>query len=169
MRALLILTLTLLLITSAASADITTVVDGWTVVYHITGEPTNHFYGDGTYLFLLSGSAGYGTVYVHQTNWVFLGFLGEVALPEGFPQISFDLGGAETQVAVVPPPASSCSSPSPGEVENEPRFVVTVGGLPANRELIGPFLSADRASRFANRRCVGSWSITPVRPRSSVR
>jgi hypothetical protein len=150
---------------SAARADIVTVVDGWTVVYHITGEPTTHFFGDGTYLFLLLGSAGYGTVYVHQTNWVFLGYLGDVTLPEGFPQISFDLGGADTQVAIVPPPVSSCGSPSPSEVENEGRFVVTVGGLPANREVIGPFLSAERAARFANRRCMGSWSIDPMRPR----
>src|SRR5437867_12992382 len=57
MGALLILTLTLLLTTAVASADIITVVDGWTVYYHITGEPTTHFFGEGTYLFLLQGSA----------------------------------------------------------------------------------------------------------------
>jgi len=126
MGALLILTLTLLLTTAVASADIITVVDGWIVYYHITGEPTTHFFGEGTYLFLLQGSAGYGTVYIQRGNWIFLGFLGQVTLPEGFPQISFDPGGADTQVAVVPPPPSSCSS-RPGEIEVDARFVVMVG------------------------------------------
>jgi len=162
MGALLILILSLLLTASPASADVTTVVDGWTIFYRITGEPTTHFFPDGTYLFLLLGTAGYGTVYSLQTNWVFLGFLGQVTLPEGFPQISFDLGGADTQVAVVPPPPSSCSS-RPGEIEVDARFVVMVGGLPENRELIGPFLSPERAARFGNHRCNGSWSIIQLR------
>lgn len=158
MGALLILALTLLLTTSAASADTVTVVDGWTIVYLITGEPSTHFFGDGTYLFLSQG-----TVYVHQKDWIFLGLLGQVVLPDGFPQISFDPGGANIQVAVVPPPPSSCSSPSPGDIEDGARFVVVVGGLPGNRELIGPFASPERAARFGTRRCSGSWSVTPVR------
>jgi hypothetical protein len=163
MKVVILVCLMLLAFVIPAAADIVTVLDGWTVVYHITGEPTTRFFGDGTYLFLSTGSTV--VVYLqHDGAWRFQGYQAEVVLPADFPQITVDAGGLPTQVVVIPPPPpppvplSSCGTrPLLAKAS-----VVVVGGLPEDAEVIGPFPTPALANRFAQRQCHGTYSIEPL-------
>jgi len=110
-----------------AEADTIMVVAGWTVVYHVTGEESTQFFGDGTYLLMSQG-----TVYKHQTNWVYLGMLGEVTFPDGFPKITFPVGGQLAQIAVVPPPPPPITQQPTGDcIMAAVALNVTMNGKPA--------------------------------------
>jgi hypothetical protein len=154
MKAAIIACVALLCSVATAGAEIVTVIEGWTVVYHVTGEPTTQFYGDGTYLFMSQGP-----VYRHQTNWIYIGMLGEVTLPEGFPKITFPVDGQATQVMVVPPPPA----PTCGTRPTSAQAVVVVGGLTEGSEVIGPFANNALATTFARRLCHGEYSIAPLK------
>ena len=80
----------------------------WTIDYLVAGD-MSHFYGDGTYL-LLSPRPDI-PVYLHETNWVFQGFYGEITLPETFPAIGFPIG--IDQIAVTPVSSGPTAVPEP--------------------------------------------------------
>jgi exosortase/archaeosortase family protein len=95
-----------------ANADLRTDYD---VAYYFRGpvSQATHFYGDGVYMFLLAPN--YVPVYVHDTNWVFIGIYGasangpsQAVLPASIPAISFPAG---TDIAVAGPIYSGGGTP----------------------------------------------------------
>jgi hypothetical protein len=57
---------------------------------------------NGHYLLLQGPSST--TVYIHQTDWVFLGLYGQVTLPTDFPVINFPVGKDLATVVPIPCP-----------------------------------------------------------------
>jgi hypothetical protein len=84
----------------------------WDVEYGVRVDVSQatKFYGDGAYEFLLGPD--YTAVSIHDVNWVFLGYYGQVALPKGFPTISFPPGYDQAVVVPVPGPSSGTVAPS---------------------------------------------------------
>jgi hypothetical protein len=119
--------LMLLGLVTPAAAEIVTSVAGWTIVYHVTGEPTTTWFGEGSYLFM----APQGTVYLERGgNWTYIGRLGEVTLPEGFPKITLPADGQATQVMVVPPTPPVISHPTGDCIMAAATFNLIMNGKP---------------------------------------
>jgi hypothetical protein len=97
----------------------------WTVHPIRRGERTM-FFSEGTYLLLARTGAEHPTVYIHAGNLRFLGIYGQVALPDGFPTVTFSRG--VTQVAVVP---SSSKAPKVGSTVWEPNLRIIPPAPPA--------------------------------------
>jgi hypothetical protein len=107
MKAAILACLALLGSVATAGAEIITVVAGWTIVYHVTGDPSTLWFGEGTYLFM----SPQGKIYLERGGIsTYIGRLGEVTLPEGFPKITFPVDGQATPTQVMvfrrPPPRS---------------------------------------------------------------
>ncbi len=88
----------------------------WTVHPIRRGERTM-FFSDGTYLLLARAGAEQPALYIHAGDWQLLGIYGQVALPEGFPNVTIEQG--VRQVAVVP---SSSKPPQVGSTVWEPNL-----------------------------------------------
>lgn len=99
----------ILLLSTGALADTT-----WTVDYYLRGSLSQYhtFYGPGTYDFLLAPD--YITVYVIEPRGTtfgstFLGYYGQVVLPESMPAIRFPVG---TDAAVAVPVSITTTPPT---------------------------------------------------------
>lgn len=124
--------LALLLILALASGAQADTITRWDVSYFTRGDisQVTHWYGVGTYQFLLAPS--YITVYVLEatstsTKWVWLGHYGEIALPDTLPPIVFPEGtngaGAVSRLVDITP------TPDPVAVPEPPAWLLAFTGL----------------------------------------
>jgi hypothetical protein len=75
----------------------------WRIDRHLTGDVSaaSRFYGDGVYTFLRR--AEYTPVYRQENGRaIYLGLLGAVSLPAGFPAVEFTDGVDQIMIVEVP-------------------------------------------------------------------